>query len=60
MKHSDKLTRLIHRQWLGLRVPDDLALDLCKLSPCVCEVREFAIKLLRQAVKARLSRKEKP
>ena len=54
--HRDKLRRLIHRAWLGLRVPDDLALDLCKLTPCACEVRETAIKLLRHAVRARLAK----
>ena len=54
--HSRRLQKIIHRAWLGLRVPDDLALDLCKLSPCACEVREVAIRLLRQAVKAKLTK----
>ena len=41
----------IHRRYLALRIPTDLAYELCCMTPCGCEVKENAIQLLRAALK---------
>ena len=62
MKRADtekRVQKFIHRRWLVIRVPTDLAWEICKLTPCGCEVKALAIDLLRKAAHARAKRRGK-